>query len=120
MLEDDTDHEPEPDGRQFDAVTRFEEPEPGTEPSGPSIPDAADREGDAHPRVRLLFWALVGVFNLALLAIGVGVLMFVFTDAAVLALQITAAGVVLFVYGGYRYRRAKREVATLAGDEEKG
>ena len=121
MLEDDTDDEPEPDGRQFDAVTRFEEPEveePGPGTLGPSIPEAG--ESEAPSRLQFLFWALVGVFNLAVLGVGVGLLMLLFTDRTALALQILAAGLLLFAYGAYRYRGAKREVGDLASDEEKG
>jgi len=115
------DHEPEPDGRQFDAVTRFEEPaEPGAEGLGPEIPEPPQPSGEAHPRVRFLFWALVGVFNVALLVVGVGLLALVFTDRNVLALHVLGAGLLILAYGLYRYRDARREVATLAGGEEKG
>lgn len=120
MLEDgdENENEPEPDGRQFDAVTRFEEPEgPDPHSLGPSVPRAGE---DTHPRVRFLFWGLVVVFNLAVLGVGVGLLMLVFTDDAVLALQVLAAGLLVLAYGLYRYRGAKREVATLTGDGKKG
>lgn len=123
MLEDDADDEPPPDGRSFEAVTRFEEPDPADpddDTLGPSIPDTTAAEADVHPRVQLLFWALVAVFNIAVLALGVGVLLIVFTDDAVLAVQVLAAGVALFAYGAYRYRDAKDEVAALTGGEEKG
>ena len=50
MLEEDSDDEPDPDGRQFDAVTRFEEPEvdePGPGTLGPSIPEVGAGDGEA-------------------------------------------------------------------------
>lgn len=115
---DDTDDEPEPDGRQFDAVTRFEEPE---EPDlGPGVPEPPAPDGDTHPRVQLLFWALVVVFNLAVLAIGVGLLLVLVDGNLSLGGQVLAVGLVLLGYGLYRYRDARQEVASLAGEEEKG
>jgi hypothetical protein len=121
VLDEESDEEPEPDGRQFDAVTRFEEPEePGAGSVGPDLPEPPDPEDAVHPRVRFLFWALVAVLNLAVLAIGVGLLFVVFTDDLVLGGQILAVGLILLGYSAYRYRGARREVAALTDDEEKG
>ena len=115
---DETDDEPEPDGRQFDAVTRFEDAE---EPDlGPDVPEPPEPDGDTHPRVQLLFWGLVVVFNIAVLGIGVGILLIVFDGNLTLGGQVLAVGLVLLGYGLYRYRDARREVASIADDEGKG
>jgi hypothetical protein len=115
---DESDDEPEPDGRQFDAVNRFEEP---VEPDlGPDVPEPPEPDGDTHPRVQMLFWALVVVFNVAVLGVGVGLLLIVFDGNLTLGGQVLAGGLVLLGYGLYRYRDAKREVATITGDEDKG
>lgn len=121
MFEGDNDDEPEPDGRQFDAVTRFEEPEePGPGDLGPPIPEAPEPAGDASPRVQFLFWGLVVVFNLAVLAVGVGFLLIVFDGNLELGAQVLGVGLLLFGYGVYRYRGAKREVEAITSDEGKG
>lgn len=104
MFGDDAD-EPE---RRFDAVTRFEEPD---EPDlGPGPPEST---GDAPARVQFLFWGLVVVFNLAVLGIGVGLLLVFLAGNFVLGGQVFLAGLLLFGYGLYRYRGARKEVDRL-------
>lgn len=121
MFDEDREDEPEPDGRQFDAVTRFEEPdEPGPGDLGPEIPEAPEPSGDASPRVQFLFWGLVVIFNLAVLAVGVGLLLIVFDGNLELGGQVLAVGLLLTGYGLYRYRDAKREIEDLTDGEEKG
>lgn len=115
---DEPDDEPEPDGRRFDAVTRYEEPaEPDPDALGPDIPEPDE---DTPARVPLLFWRVVVVFNLAILAIALGALMLVFDRRPTLGGQILVLGFVLLGYGLYRYRGAKREIAALTADEGKG
>lgn len=112
---DDGDDEPEPDGRQFDAVTRFEEPD---DPDlGPPVPEAPNAE-DAPTGVRVRFWALAVVFNLAVLGVGVGLVLIVFDGNLEFGGQLLVAGLLLFGYGLYRYRNAKREIEAIL--EEKG
>ena len=122
MFDDDGEHEPPADGRQFDAVTRFEEPEePGPGDIGPAVPEPPEPSGETPPRVQLLFWALVVVFNLAVLAVGVGLVLILFDGNLTLGGQILLVGLVLLGYGIYRYRDAKREIEALtAEDEAKG
>jgi hypothetical protein len=122
VFDDDGEHEPTPDGRQFDAVTRFEEPEePGPGDLGPEVPEPPEPSGDTHPRVHLLFWALVVVFNLAVLAVGVGLVLLVFDGNLELGGQLLVVGTVLLGYGLYRYREAKQEIRALTGEDgEKG
>ncbi|MFB6310119.1 MAG: hypothetical protein ABEH64_02940 [Salinirussus sp.] len=107
MLGDDAD-KPE---RQFDAVTRFEEPE---EPDlGPEVPEPGTDSTGVPARVQFLFWGLVVIFNLAILGIGVGLLLVVFDGNLVLGGQLLLAGLLLLGYGLYRYRDASEEVSRL-------
>ena len=107
------------DGRQFDAVGKYEEPdEPGPGDVGPSIPEAPDTASakDADPTVQNLFWSLVVIFNVAIVAVAVGAMMVGFGTHPTLGLQVLLAGLIVAGYGLYRYREARREVATLVGD----
>lgn len=120
MLDGNDDTRPPPDGRQFDAVTRFEEPdEPGPGDLGPPVPETPDPSaGEAvHPRVQRLFWAMVLVYKVALLATSLGLFFLVFEGDRDLGGPLLAAGLLLFVYGIYRTRWAKAEVASIVGDD---
>lgn len=69
------------------------------------IPDGSD----ADPRIQRQFWLLVLVFNIALLSFSVGLMLAVFRGRWDDGTAAVAAGVVLFLYGFYRYRRVTRE-----------
>jgi len=115
---DDEDEEPTADGKQFDAVGKYEEPEePGAGDIGPSIPDTAGQAANAPPKLRLLFWRLVVLFNVALVAVAVGVMLIAFGTDPTLGTQVLLVGLVLSVYGYYRYREAREEVGELVGTD---
>ena len=69
------------------------------------VPDGSD----ADPQLQRQFWLLVLVFNVALLAFSVGLMLVVFRGRMDDGLTGVAAGVVLFVYGYYRYRQVTRK-----------
>lgn len=92
---------------------KYSEPEePDPHDLGPPIPEAPDpTETDAEidPGTHRLFWALVVVFNLALLALSLGVMIAAFDGKYELGGQVFLVGAVLFGYGYFRYRRFERE-----------
>lgn len=97
------------------------EPEPeefDPQELGPDIPEAPDlSEVEASSEVRYRFWALVMVFNVALLATSIGVMFIGFQGEWALGGQLTLAGLALFAFGYYRYRQTK---AVLAEHDEDG
>ena len=73
---------------------------------GPDIPEAPEPpDGAANSEVTSLFWKLVVVFNVALLALSVGPMLAYFEGQVDLGIRITLVGVVAFAYGVFRYRR---------------
>ena len=87
---------------------------------GPDIPEAPDlTEVDASSEVRYRFWALVMVFNVALLAASVGVMLVGFQGEWEVGGQLTLAGLALFAFGYYRYRQTKAVLAENSDDDEK-
>lgn len=75
---------------------------------GPDVPTAPDPTGnDVDPGVARRFWALVLVFNVALLAISLGLMFVVFEGSYSLGGQLFVAGIAVFGFGLYRYRTAK-------------
>ena len=106
--------------QRYDAEPDPEEFEPGN--LGPEIPEAPDlTEVEASSEVRYRFWALVMVFNVALLAASVGVMFVAFQGEWELGGQLTLAGLVLFGFGYYRYRQTKAALAEKpeeAGSED--
>lgn len=118
MFEDDPENEPPADGRQFDVVGKFREPQPGdVGPDVPAAPDPTDPDVEVDARVRALFWSLVVVVKLALLATSLGLLMIGFDRYPTMGWRLLAAGLVLFAYAAYRYRHSKRKLAEIAGDD---
>jgi hypothetical protein len=102
---------PQESGR-VDAPQYSEPAEPDPHDLGPPIPEAPDpTETDAEidPAVHALFWWLVLVFNAALLALSLGVMIAAFDGKYALGAQIFAVGAVLFGYGYLRYRKFERE-----------
>ena len=89
---------------------------------GPDIPEPP--EGGASNEVTALFWKLVVVFNIALLALSLGPMFAYFRGNVDLGLQLTAAGAILFAYGYFRYQRFVRrrdsEDATDDGPDHTG
>ncbi len=103
--------------QRYDAEPDPEEFEPGN--LGPEIPEAPDlTEVEASSEVRYRFWALVMVFNVALLAASVGVMFVAFQGEWELGGQLTLAGLALFGFGYYRYRQTKAVLAEKGGAEQ--
>lgn len=101
--------------QRYDAEPDPEEFEPGN--LGPEIPEAPDlTEVEASSEVRYRFWALVMVFNVALLAASVGVMFVAFQGEWELGGQLTLAGLALFAFGYYRYRQTKAALAENGGE----
>lgn len=77
--------------------------DPGDPESGfdLTIPDGEDAPVELHRA----FWGLVAVFNVALFAIALGVMLIGFRGQWDLGGSLLGAGLVLFAYGVYRYRR---------------
>ncbi|MFC3478626.1 DUF7322 domain-containing protein [Halobacterium litoreum] len=73
----------------------------------PSI-DVPD-ESDASPELQRKFWWLVLVFNFALGAASIGAMLAGFEGDLQTGGSLFAAGVVLFVYGYYKYRVYTRD-----------
>ncbi|WP_232701144.1 DUF7322 domain-containing protein [Halobacterium wangiae] len=73
----------------------------------PSV-DVPD-ESDADPRLQRQFWLLVLVFNVALMAGSVGAMLAVFRNQWDTGGSLLAAGVILGLYGYYKYRVYTRE-----------
>lgn len=93
----------------------FDEPdEPDAESFGLDVP-TPDGEAADNPEIVQLFWKLVLVFNVAILALAVGPMLVVFEDRWNLGVQVFAAGVLAFAYGTARYYRFR-----AAGDEDGG
>lgn len=81
-------------------------------PEVPEAPEAPDMtEVDVDPGLQNRFWALVGVFNLALLAVSLGVMFVGFRGNWELGGQLTVGGLLLFGFGYYRYRKTKAALA---------
>jgi len=77
-------------------------------PESPSIPDLSEKASEADPEVSGLFWWLVVVFNVALMAFSLGLMFIIFQQNWTLGGQLSLAGLVLGGYGYVRYRRFKR------------
>lgn len=119
MAEDDRAEKPAADGSQFDVVAKYVDIEPGDiGPSVPQAPDPADPEVEVDGRVARLFWSMVVVVKFALLATTLGLLMIGFDRYPGVGWQLLAAGLVLFVYAGYRYRRSRRRLAEIVGGSD--
>jgi len=121
VLEDE-DEEPAADGRQFEAVGKYDEPEePDAGDLGPPVPEAPDLTAaaeDADPRLQNLFWGLVVLFNVAIVAVALGVMLIAFGVDETLGLQVLLGGLVLTAYGVYRYRDAREQAADIVGGDE--
>lgn len=113
----DEDQEESPGGwRRYADTPEPEEFDPHS--LGPEIPEAPDpSEADIDPDLRNRFWSLVLVFNVALLALSLGLMFAAFEGQLGLGGQLVGAGLVLSAFGYYRYRQAKRSLAETDGPE---
>jgi hypothetical protein len=84
-------------------------PSPTVEVPDPSAPPAAETDAaeaaDVPRDLRISFWYLVAIFDAALLAVGVGVLLMTLGDDPGLGGRLLFVGAVFGLYGYYRYRQ---------------
>ena len=99
----------------FDEEPDEHEPDPPKEPGagdlGPPIPeppeiDLSDR--DVPQNLLKRFWKLVGLFNVALLATSLGVMLIAFEGRLTVGGGLLAVGIGAFVLGWLGYRRARK------------
>ncbi|WP_435363423.1 DUF7322 domain-containing protein [Haloarchaeobius sp. DYHT-AS-18] len=69
-------------------------------PQPPSVPD----EADAPSELKYEFWAMVLVFNAAILGVSLGGMYILFRGNWELGGRLFLGGVVFFLYGLYRYQ----------------
>lgn len=86
-------------------------------PPVPEAPDPTEEDIDVDPRLWRLFWGLVAVFNVALLALSLGVMIAVFDGKWVLGGQLVAVGLVFLIYGIYKYLTRDPERYRSEGEE---
>jgi hypothetical protein len=98
--------------REHESVDeQYREPDVEGPDLGPDIPTPPDpAENDVDPDLARRFWALVAVFNVALLALSLGVMFVVFERNYALGGQLLVGGAAAFAFGLYRYRTAKAEL----------
>jgi hypothetical protein len=100
------------------------EPDDGTRwPKEPDPPDLgpdppaveAPNPSGGSPAVRRLFWTLVVVLDVAILAIALGIMFVGFERRWTLGGQLVLAGVVLLAYAWYKYHRYRRSQDDVDG-----
>lgn len=107
--------------REHESVDeQYREPEPGRFDVEPEVPTAPDpTEADVDPGVARRFWALVLVFNAALLALALGAMFVVFEGNVSLGGQLLLAGLAALGFGLYRYRAAKAYLGDRSDADER-
>lgn len=74
-------------------------------PDPPSVPEPSASPSDADPETRGLFWILVAVANIALIAVSLGAMFIVFQGWWTLGSQLLIAGGILCTYVYYRVKK---------------
>jgi hypothetical protein len=99
---------------EFDPTEEFEpeefDPDTDIGPDGPEIPEAPDFSESAanvSPDLLRAFWKLVAIFNLALFATSLGLMLIAFRGELVRGGGVFLLGAVTFVYGYVLYQRKK-------------
>jgi hypothetical protein len=105
--------------RYGELAEKYQEPaEPDPDAIGPEIPTAPDPtkwESEVDPELRVRFWGLVLVFNVALLAVALGAMFIAFEGNFELGGQLLLGGGLLGAYGFYRYRSTKTKLRDQNG-----
>lgn len=104
---------------RVDEQYREPEPEPERFDPGPDVPASPDpSEADVDPGAARRFWALVFVFNVALLTLSLGTMFAVFEGDVSLGGRLVLAGLAALGFGLYRYRAAKAHLRDRSGADE--
>jgi len=104
--------------REYESVEDYEPEEFDPHSLGPDIPEVDDyADADVDSSVRTRFWTLVLVFNVAVLALAVGLMLIAFEGNWEFGGQLVAGGAVVSAYGFYHYRKTKQK---LAAEGERG
>jgi len=89
---------------------------------GPSAPEAPrPPDGTGNSEVTGLFWKLVVVFNVSLLALSLGPMLAYFEGQVDLGIRVFLLGLVTFGYGTFRYvrfRQSREEESTTAESDD--
>ncbi|WP_254273720.1 DUF7322 domain-containing protein [Haloarcula marina] len=115
--------EPDPDSPPgvLSEKSPYEPDEFDPESLGPPVPKAPNPpDGGASSEAAGLFWKLVLVFNVALLALSVGPMLAYFRGQVDLGIRVFLVGVVAFAYGTARYVKFERERKADEDDTESG
>jgi len=84
------------------------------------IPEAPDPSANDVPEdLAKAFWRLVVIFNISLLALGVGPMLIFFEGNWEDGLGLLAIGVLTFGYGYYRYKRVTSDDLTEDGEDDR-
>jgi hypothetical protein len=103
-------------GKKYERIAnKYGEPVDADEfeimPEEPPIPDRpVHGDSNAPAKLQASFWALVLVFNAALLGVSLGAMFIVFEGNWTLGPQLLIGGVLVFGFGLYRYRQIKRKL----------
>jgi len=113
VLDDESEHEPD----EYDPEADLPDPEEELAPSV-EIPEAPEPmpESEAPDEIVRIFWWVVIVVNVGLLALSVGVMVWFFEGMATWGLRLIAVGGIALGYAYLRYRLFMRD--TDVWDEE--
>lgn len=79
-----------------------------------AVPDSDDDGGTEVPtEVRVRFWKLVGLLNVAILVFAIGVLLLLFRGDLYVGGGSAAVGALMLGYCAVDYRRAKARIAEI-------
>jgi hypothetical protein len=103
----------DPDSNSAEGSIPDSQPSPPEAPSPPDpnadLPDSVANYEDVDPGLRTLFWKLVVLYKVGLLATSLGALLFVFRGST-LGLRAFALGVAVLAYAVYRTYRSKQRL----------
>jgi hypothetical protein len=104
--------------REYESVEQNEPEEFDPHSLGPDVPEVPDyTDADVNRSIGIRFWGLVGVFNVALLALSLGIMFVAFENNVSLGSRLVGGGLLLSGYGYYQYRQTKRNLDTGTGGE---